>query len=169
MSEGASSALDAAVRLSMKRSSDPSLRKGDSILITPRAMLSSSLDGSDVSRAIEQCREVSRRRETFLVDVNDEYCEFLDKLRACGSDGTTVLAPVAEPAENSCRMNRAFSIFLLLPEVAMVVCRGNHWEVCSTTQTWHPGGSWALRRIGPSFGSSRQDRGERLHRHDGSL
>ena len=29
------------------------------------------LDDSDVSRAIEQCREVCRRKETFLVDVID--------------------------------------------------------------------------------------------------
>ena len=43
MSEGASSAPDAAVRLSMKRSSDSSHSESeqrDSILITPRAMLS---------------------------------------------------------------------------------------------------------------------------------
>ena len=48
------------------------------------------LDDPDVSRAVEQCREVCRRKETFLVDVNDWACEFRDKLRACGSDGTTV-------------------------------------------------------------------------------
>ena len=48
------------------------------------------LDDPDVSRAVEQCREVCRRKETFLVDVNDWECEFRDKLRACGSDGTTV-------------------------------------------------------------------------------
>ena len=48
------------------------------------------LDGSDVGRAVERCREVCRRSETFLVDVNDWDCAFRDKLRACGSDGTTV-------------------------------------------------------------------------------
>ena len=35
-----------------------------------------------------------------------------------------LLAPVVEPPENSCRMNRVFSIFLLLPVMAMVICRG---------------------------------------------
>ena len=48
------------------------------------------LDDSDVSRAVERCREVCRRKGTFLVEVNDWDCEFRDKLRACGSDGTTV-------------------------------------------------------------------------------
>ena len=48
------------------------------------------LDGSDVGRAVERCREVCRRSETFLVDVNDWDCAFRDKLRACGSDGSTV-------------------------------------------------------------------------------
>ena len=35
-----------------------------------------------------------------------------------------LLAPVVEPPENSCRMKRVFSIFLLLPAMAMVICRG---------------------------------------------
>ena len=94
MSEGASSAPDATVRLSMKRSSDSS----HSVSEAKRHHTDHStrdvvmlLDDSDVSRAVEQCREVCRRKETFLlVDVNDWDCEFRDKLRACGSDGTTV-------------------------------------------------------------------------------
>ena len=45
---------------------------------------------SDVSHAVERCREVCRRKGTFLVDVNDWDCESRDNLRACGSDGTTV-------------------------------------------------------------------------------
>ena len=74
MSEGASSAPDAAVRLSMKRSSDSSHSECE----TKRLHTDHStrdvvmlLDDSDVSRAVEQCREVCRRKETFLVDVND--------------------------------------------------------------------------------------------------
>ena len=93
VSEGASSAPDAAVRLSMKRSSDSSHPESE----TKRLLSDHStrdvvmlLDDSDASRAVEQCREVCRRRKTFLVDVNDWNCEFRDKLRACGSDGTTV-------------------------------------------------------------------------------
>ena len=42
------------------------------------------LDDSDVGRSIERCREICRRSETFLVDVNDWDCAFRDKLRACG-------------------------------------------------------------------------------------
>ena len=48
------------------------------------------LDDSVVSRAVEQCREVCRRKETSLVDVNHWDCEFRDNLHACGSGGTTV-------------------------------------------------------------------------------
>ena len=94
ISEGASSAPDAAVRLSMKRSSDSSHSESE----TKRLHTDHStrdvvmlLDDPDVSRAVEQCREVCRRKETFLVDVNDWDCEFRDKLRVCGSDGTTVV------------------------------------------------------------------------------
>ena len=39
--------------------------------------------------SVERCREVCRRRETFLVEVNDWDCAYRDKLRACGSDGMT--------------------------------------------------------------------------------
>ena len=60
MSKGASSTRDAAVRLSTKRSerlhTDHSTR--DVVIL---------LDDSDVSRVDEQCREVCRRRGTFLV------------------------------------------------------------------------------------------------------
>ena len=88
MSEGASSARDAAVRLSMKRSSDSSHSESETKRLhtdhsTRDAVM--LLDDSDVSRAVEQCREVCRRRETFVVDVNEWNCEFRDKLRARGS------------------------------------------------------------------------------------
>ena len=72
MSEGASSAPDGAVRLSMKRSSDSSHSESE----TKRLHTDHStrdvvmlLDDPDVSRAVEQCREVCRLKETFLVDV----------------------------------------------------------------------------------------------------
>ena len=48
------------------------------------------LDISDASHAVERCREVCRRKETSLVDVDDWDCESRDNLRACGSAGTTV-------------------------------------------------------------------------------
>ena len=93
ITELASGAPDAAVRLSMKRSSNSSHSESE----TKRLHTDHStrdvvmfMDDHDVSRAVEQCREVCRRKETFLVDVNDWDCEFRDKLRACGSDGTTV-------------------------------------------------------------------------------
>ena len=99
MSEGASSARDATVRLSMKRWSDSSHSESE----TKRHHTCHStrdvvmlLDESDVSGAVEQCREVCRRKETFLVDVNDWDCEFRDKLSACGSDGTTVACSTRE-------------------------------------------------------------------------
>ena len=92
MSEGASSS-DAAVRLSMRRSSDSSNSESE----TKRLQIDHStrdvvmlLCDSDVSHVVERCREVRRRMGTFLVDVNDWDCESLDNLRACGSDGTTV-------------------------------------------------------------------------------
>ena len=72
MSEGASSSSDAAVRLSMKRSSDSSNSESETkrlLLITPRAMLSCLLDDSDVGHAVERCREVCRPKGRFLVDV----------------------------------------------------------------------------------------------------
>ena len=39
-----------------------------------------------------------------------------------------LLPPVVEPPENSCRMNRVFSIYLLLPVLAMAICRGKPLE-----------------------------------------
>ena len=49
--------------------------------------------------AVERCREVCRRNGTFLVDVNDWDCESRDNLRACGSDGTTVVCSSGGVAE----------------------------------------------------------------------
>ena len=92
MSEGASSAPDAAVRLSMKRSSGSSHSESETKrLHTDHSMrdVVMLVDDPDVGRSIEWCREVCPRGETFLVDVNDWDCAFRDKLRACGSDGTT--------------------------------------------------------------------------------
>ena len=92
MSEGASSSSDAAVRLSMKRSSDSSNSESE----TKRLHRDHStrdvvmlLDDSDASHAVERCREVCRRKVTFLVDVKDWDCDSRDNLRACGSGGTT--------------------------------------------------------------------------------
>ena len=92
MGEGASSAPDAAVRLSMKRSGDSSHSESETKSHTDHSTrdVVMLLDDSDVGRAVEQCREVCRRKETFLVDVNDWDSAFRDKLRACGSDGTIV-------------------------------------------------------------------------------
>ena len=77
----------------MKRSSDSSNSESE----TKRLHTDHStrdvvmlLDDSDVSHAVERCREVCRRKGTFLVDVNDWHCESRDNLRACGSDGTPV-------------------------------------------------------------------------------
>ena len=87
MSEGTSSSSDAAVRFSMKRSSDSSNPESE----TKRLHTDHStrdvvmlLDDSDVSHAVERCREVCRRKAAFLVDVNDWDCESCDNLRAFG-------------------------------------------------------------------------------------
>ena len=78
----------------MKRSSDNSNPESEAKrLHTGHSMrdVVMLLDDSDVSHAVERCREVCRRKGTFLVDVNDWDCESRDNLRACGSDGTTVV------------------------------------------------------------------------------
>ena len=77
----------------MKRSSDSSNSESETKrLHTDRSTrdVVVLLDVSDVSHAVEWCREVCRRKGTFLVDVNDWDCESRDNWRASGSDGTTV-------------------------------------------------------------------------------
>ena len=101
------------------------------------------LDDPDVSRAVEQCREVCRRKETFLVDVNDWDSEFRDKLRACGSDGMTV-ACSSNGTTRELMSNESCLLDLLA-----AARNGN--------------GSLQRKTIGC------QDGGERLHRQDGSL
>ena len=94
MSEGAGSSSDAAVRLSMKRSSNnPNSESEAKRLHTGHSMrdVVMLLDDSDVSRAVERVGKIVVERGTFLVDVNDWGCESRDNLRACGSDGTTVV------------------------------------------------------------------------------
>ena len=150
MSEGASSALDAAVRLSMKRSSDSSHSESE----TERLHADHStrdvvmlLNDSDVGRAaVEQCREVCRRGETFLVDVNDWDCQFRDKLRACGSDGSTVAC------SSGGTTRELMSNESCLVDLLAAARNGN--------------GNLQRKTIGKCV---RQQRRERLHRQDGSL
>ena len=70
----------------MKRSSDSSHSEPETKRLhtdhTTRDVVM-LLDDPDVSRAVQQCREVCRRKGTFR-----------DKLRACGSDVTTVACSV---------------------------------------------------------------------------
>ena len=68
MSEGANSASDAAVRLSMRRSSDSSHSESETkrLHIDHSARDVVMLDDSDISQAFEQCREVCPRRGRFL-------------------------------------------------------------------------------------------------------
>ena len=128
------------------------------------------LDDSDVSCAVEQCREVCGRKETFLVDVNDWYFEFRDKLRACGSDGTTV---ACSSGGTTRELMSNESCLLDLPAAA----RNGNGDLQRKTigkcvrqhKRWHLGSGWALRRIRPIFGPSSHNGGERLHRQDGSL
>ena len=64
-------------------------------------------------------------------------------------------------------MNRVLSIFLLLPVVALVICRGKPSRSVFDNSNVASWSSWALRRILPSFGPSCQDGGE--NRQDRSL
>ena len=155
MTEEASSSSDAAARLSMKRSSDSS--NSDSEAKRLHADHSTHdvvmlLDDSDVSHAVQRCREVCRRKGTFLVDVNDWDCESLDNLRAGGSDGTTV-ACSSSGTTRELTSNESCLLDLLaaarsgngnLQRKTIGKCGRQH-------KTWHPGGGWALRRVRPSF------------------
>ena len=78
-----------------------------------------------------------------------------------------LLAPVVEPPKNSSRMNRVFSIFLLLPVMAMVIRRKTIRKCVRQHKRGILGSGWALRRVRPSSGPSCQDGGERLHRQEG--
>ena len=72
MSEGASSAPDAAVRLSMKRSSDSSHSESETKRLHTDHFtrdVVKLLDDPDVSRAVEQCREVCHRRERRILSM----------------------------------------------------------------------------------------------------
>ena len=156
MSEGASSSSDAAVRLSMKRSSDSSNSESE----TKRPHTDHpTRGGSDASHAVERCWKVCRRKGTFLVDVNDWDCESRDNLRACGSEGTTVACSSGGATKELMSNEPRLLDFLA------AICRGKR-EVCTSTQMWYPGG-WTLRRVRPSSGPSCQDGGERLHRQEG--
>ena len=61
----------------MKRSSDSSHSEAETKRLHtdhPMRDVVMFLDDSDVGRSIERCREICRRGETFLVDVNDWDC-----------------------------------------------------------------------------------------------
>ena len=129
------------------------------------------LDDSDVGRAVERCREVCRRSETFLVEVNDWDCAFRDKLRGCGSDGTTV-ACSSSGTTRGFMSNESCLLDLLAaarsgngsPQrktVGKCVC--NNTKVASCVAVGH------CEEFDPVCGPSCQDGRERLHRQDGSL
>ena len=115
------------VKLSMKRSSDSPNSESD----TKRLHTDHStrdvvmlLDDSDVSHAVERCGVVCRRKGTFLVDVKTGTVNIAITCVPLAQMVQLLLAPVVEPPENSCRMNRVSLISLLQPAIAMVTCRG---------------------------------------------
>ena len=124
---------------------------------------------SDVSHAVERCREVCRLKGTFLVDVNDWDCESRDNLRACGSDGTIVVCSSGGVAKELTSNESRLLDFLAagcnsnckLERKSIAKCVRHH--KCGIL-----GGGWALRRVRPSSGLLCQDGGERLHKQDGS-
>ena len=165
MSEGAGSSSDAAVRLSLKRSSDIfstlSLKQRDFILVTPCAMLlcfwmirTSGTRLGGVGKFVVG--------GTFVVDVNDWDCESRDNLRACGSDVTTVVCSSGVAKELMSNESRLLDFLAAARNSEGNLQRKNHREVCTSTQMWCSGGGWASRRVRPSSGPSCQDGGERL-------
>ena len=144
----------------------PSLRQKDSIFVIPRAMLSCLTILTSVKR-FEQCREVCPRRNVSC------RCEWL-RLKNLVTNYSLVaqmvrwlLVPVVEPPEESCRMNRVFSVFLFVARNGNGNLQMKTIEKCARQhkQMWCLGDGWALRRVRPSFGPSCQDGGE--SRQDG--
>ena len=94
----------------MKRSSDnPNFEFEAKRLHTGHSMrdLVMLLDDSDVSHAIERCREVCRRRGTCLVDVNFEtICVFVAQMVQM------LFAPLLVSPRNSCPIESRLLNFL---------------------------------------------------------
>ena len=124
----------------MKRSSESSHSESE----TKRRDAVMLLDDSDAGRAVERCREDCRRSETFLVVVNDWDCAFRDKLRACGSDCTTV-ACSSSGITRELMSNESCLLDLLAAagSGSGSLQRKNQREVCSTTNVV----SWGQLRI----------------------
>ena len=80
-----------------------------------------------------------------------------------------LLAPAVEPPKNSCRMNRVFSIFLLLHVMAMVICRGKTIGKCVRQHKRAILGAVGHCEEFDPVLVHRAMMEERLHRQDGSL
>ena len=64
------------------------------------------------------------RKRRFLVDVNNWDCEFRDKLRAFGSDGTTVACSSGGATRELMSNESRLLDFLAAAVMAMVICSG---------------------------------------------
>ena len=162
MSEGASSAPDAAVRLSMKRSSDSSHSESE------RKRLHTDHSTRDVVMLLDGVVKCVVGKMC-LVDVNDWDFEFRDNLRVCGSDGATVACSSSGTTRELMSKNRVFSIFLLLPVMAMVICGGKTSGsvlVNTNVASWEQLG---IAKNSIQFCSVVPRWRRRLHRQDGSL
>ena len=139
ISEGASSSCDAAVRLSMKRSSDNSNSESEAKrLHTGHSMSCFWMTLMSVTR-VERCREVCRRKGTFLVDVNDWHCESRDNLRACGSDGAIVVCSSGCVAKELMSNESRLLDFLAAARHSNGnLQRKTHREVCASIRVWYP-------------------------------
>ena len=110
---------------------------------------------TSVSRAVERCREVCRRKGTCLVDVNYWDCESRDNLRACGSDGTTVVCSSGGVTKELMSGESRLLDFL----AAALNSYGNlqRKTIAKCARQYK---CWALRRVRRSSGPSCQDGGK---------
>ena len=128
------------------------------------------LDDSDVSHAVERCREACRRKGTFLVDVNDWDCESRDNLRACGSDGATIVCSSGGVAKELRSNESRLLDFLAAARNSIGYLQRKNIAQCVRQHTCGtPGAVGHCDRVRPSFGPSCQDGVEGFHRQDGGL
>ena len=98
--------------------------------------------------------KVCSRGETFLVDMNDWDCASRDELRSCGSDGTTVACSSSGTVRELVSNESCLLDFVAAARDDSHSQQRKTIGKCVRQQTWHPGSSWALRRIRPQFWSN---------------
>ena len=113
--------------------------------------------GSDVSHVVEWCREVCRRKGTFLVDENDWDCESHNNLRACGSDGTTVVCSSGGVAKKLMSNDSRLLDFLAAARNSNGNLQRKTIAKCVRQHKYGTLDGWTLRRVRRSSGPSCQE------------